>query len=75
MEKANTGRVVEDIAKIIISCGEDILTPQKAGDVFGISKWAIYKRVKDGSIPAHRIGKKLFFFKSELLHMVINSEP
>jgi excisionase family DNA binding protein len=75
MEKANTGRVVEDITKIIISSGEDILTPQKAGDVFGISKWAIYKRVKDGSIPAHRIGKKLFFFKSELLHMVINSEP
>jgi excisionase family DNA binding protein len=75
MEKANTGRVVEDIAKIIISSGEAILTPQKAGDVFGISKWAIYKRVKDGSIPAHRIGKKLFFFKSELLHMVINSEP
>lgn len=75
MEKTNTGRVVEDIAKIIISSGEDILTPQKAGDVFGISKWAIYKRVKEGSIPAHRIGKKLFFFKSELLHMVINSEP
>jgi excisionase family DNA binding protein len=67
--------MVEDIGKIIISNGEDVLTPEKAGAVFGISKWAIYKRVKEGSIPSHRIGKKLFFFKSELIALVLNSEP
>ena len=67
--------MVEDIGKIIISNGEDVLTPEKAGAVFGISKWAIYKRVKEGSIPSHRIGKKLFLFRSELLALVLNSEP
>ena len=75
MEKTNPGRMVEDIGKLIITSGEDILSPEKAGQVFGISKWAIYKRVQNGSIPGHRIGKKLFFFKSELLQVVLNSNP
>ena len=75
MEEANSRRMVEDIGKHIITSGEDILTPEKAGEVFGISKWAIYKRVQNGSIPGHRIGKKLFFFKSELLQTVLNSNP
>lgn len=75
METTNPGRMVEDIGKLIITSGEDILSPEKAGQVFGISKWAIYKRVQNGSIPGHRIGKKLFFFKSELLQVVLNSNP
>ncbi len=75
METTNPRRMVEDIGKLIITSGEDILSPEKAGQVFGISKWAIYKRVQNGSIPGHRIGKKLFFFKSELLQVVLNSNP
>lgn len=75
MERANSGGMVQDIGKVIISKGEDILTPEKAGEVFGISKWAIYKRVQNGSIPGHRIGKKLFFFKSELIQLVLDSNP
>lgn len=67
--------MVEDIGKIIITSGEDILTPEKAGEVFGISKWAIYKRAKSGMVPSHRIGKKLYFFRSELINVVLNSEP
>lgn len=67
--------MVEDIGKIIITSGEDILTPEKAGEVFGISKWAMYKRAKNGTVPSHRIGKKLYFFRSELINLVLNSEP
>ena len=67
--------MVEDIGKIIITSGEDILTPEKAGEVFGISKWAMYKRTKNGTVPSHRIGKKLYFFRSELINLVLNSEP
>lgn len=72
MEKANPGGMVEDIGKVVILNGEDILTPAKAGALFGVSGWAMYKRAKKGTVPAHRLGKKLYFFRSEILHMVVN---
>jgi len=65
--------MVEDIGKVVISSGEDILTPEKAGALFGISGWAMYKRAKNGTAPAHRIGRKLYFFRSELISMIINN--
>ena len=67
--------MVEDIGKVVLSSGEDILTPEKAGALFGISGWAMYKRAKNGIAPAHRIGRKLYFFRSELISMIINSNP
>lgn len=67
--------MVEDIGKVVLSSGEDILTPEKAGALFGISGWAMYKRAKNGTAPAHRIGRKLYFFRSELISMIINSNP
>lgn len=75
METTDSGRMAEDIGKIIITSGEDILTPEKAGEMFGISKWAMYKRAKNGQAPSHRIGKKMYFFRSELVNSVFNSEP
>ncbi len=66
--------MVEDIGKMILTSGEEILTPEKAGEMFGISKWAMYKRAKNGNAPVHRLGKKLYFFKSELIGMLLQSE-
>ena len=36
---------------------DDILTPEKAGAVFGVSVWAMYKRAKKGTVPAHYMGR------------------
>ena len=65
--------MVEDIGNVVLSNGDDILTPEKAGELFGISAWAMYKRAKKGMAPAHRLGKKIYFFKSELVGLILNS--
>ena len=46
---------------------DDILTPEEAGLLFSVSKWAMYKRAKNGLAPAHYIGKRLYFLRSELI--------
>lgn len=70
MEKTNRREMDETIAKVIIASGEDILTSEKAGALFGISASAMRKRAQKGNAPAHKLGKKLYFFRSELIHMI-----
>ncbi len=38
----------------------DILTPQEAMEILGIGKNLFYKLLNDGTIPAKRIGKKIW---------------
>ncbi len=52
---------------------DDILTPEQAGELFGVSKWAMYKRVKNGMAPAHKMGKRVYFLRRELVKSVIES--
>ena len=49
---------------------DDVLTPKEAGMMFGVSKWAMYK---NGMLPAHYLGKRLYFLKSELIILVSKS--
>ncbi len=46
---------------------DEILTPNKAGALFGVSGWAMYKRAKNGTAPGHYMGRRLYFLKSELV--------
>lgn len=75
MEEKNPSRMVESIAKVAISSGEEILNAEKAGKLYGISKWAMYKRAEKGMAPFHKIGKKIYFFRSELVDDLLNSDP
>lgn len=52
---------------------DDVLTPEEAGMMFGVSKWAMYKRAQNGMLPAHYLGKRLYFLKSELIILVSKS--
>ena len=61
MKKDKTPPVVAD---------DDVLTPEEAGMMFGVSKWAMYKRVHNGTTPAHYLGKRVYFLKSELISLV-----
>ena len=61
MKKDKTPPVVAD---------DDVLTPEEAGMMFGVSKWAMYKRARNGMIPAHYLGKRVYFLKSELISLV-----
>lgn len=38
----------------------DILTPQEAMEIWGIGKNLFYKLLKDGNIPAKRVGGKVW---------------
>lgn len=52
---------------------DDILTPSQAGKLFNVSGWAMYKRAKKGTAPAHKIGSRIYFLKSELVAFTRNS--
>jgi len=70
MEKANTKRMGKSVVAVLPFDSKEILTPDEAGMLFGISGWAMYKRAKKGSAPAHYVGKKIYFLKSELLSRI-----
>ena len=52
------------------SANEEVLTPSQAGKLFSVSGWAMYKRAKNGTAPAHYMGKRIYFVKSELVAYV-----
>ena len=70
MEKTVTRGVAESIASILSQNVKEILTPSEAGQIFGVSGWAMYKRAKKGTAPAHYMGKKLYFLRNELIESV-----
>lgn len=55
------------------SANDEILTPSQAGKLFNVSGWAMYKRAKKGTAPAHKIGTRIYFLKSELIAFTGNS--
>lgn len=52
---------------------EIMLDAAGAGVLFGVSKWAIYKKVKNEGLPSHKKGKRIYFFKSELIKYIMES--
>ena len=70
MEKKVTRGMAERIASIISENSKEILTPNEAGVLYGISGWTMYKRAKKGTAPTHYIGRKLYFLRSELIDAV-----
>ena len=50
-----------------VSPMDEILTVAEAAMFCKVSGWAMYKRAKRGMAPYHKIGKKLYFLKSELI--------
>jgi hypothetical protein len=70
MEKADTRRVANGINSMIDLANDVVLTPEEAGLMFGVSKWAMYKRAKNGQAPSHNLGKKIYFLKSELMMQI-----
>ena len=57
----------KSIVTVLPFDSKEILTPDEAGMLFGVSGWAMYKRAKKGTAPAHYMGKKLYFIKSEII--------
>ncbi len=47
-------------------CNDEILTIAEAAMVCKVSVWAMYKRVKNNTAPAHHMGKRIYFLKNEL---------
>ena len=70
MEKTDSGRMEKVIATSIPFDSKEILTPEEAGALFGVTAWAMYKRAKKGMAPAHHMGKKVYFLKHELIESI-----
>lgn len=70
MEETNTKRMGKGIVSGLPIDSKEILTPDEAGMLFGVSGWAMYKRAKKGTTPAHYMGKKLYFLKSEIVSSI-----
>jgi hypothetical protein len=51
----------------VVQIKEDCLDVEKAGKLFGIGKWGMYKKVAKNEVPYHKMGRKIYFLKSELL--------
>ena len=50
-----------------------VLTPKEAGRLFNVSADAMYKKVRRKQIPAHKIGRRVYFLKSEMISVIRNS--
>lgn len=50
-----------------IDSKEKALNAGEAGALFGITGDAMYKRAKRGMAPFHKLGRKVYFFESELI--------
>ena len=70
MENGNSRRMEERVLIHQNASADEILTPAKAGALFGVSEWAMYKRAKKGQAPGHYMGRKLYFLKSELVSQI-----
>ena len=45
----------------------DVLTPKEVGKILGISDKFIYRLIKDGSLPAKKIGRIYRISKGQLI--------
>ena len=70
MEKETARGMVERIAALLCVSPDEILLPDDAGAMFGVTGWAMYKRAKKGTAKGHFWGKNLFFIRKELISMI-----
>ena len=67
MEKKGSKRLEKCVEQPVVQIKEDCLDVEKAGKLFGIGKWGMYKKVAKNEVPYHKMGRKIYFLKSELL--------
>jgi excisionase family DNA binding protein len=49
---------------------EEIMIVEQVAEAFGVTRWAILKRCRLGTIPAYKYGKRWYFIRSEIMrHM------
>ena len=48
-----------------------MMTPQEVQDFLGIGRATVYSLIKEGEIPARRIGRRLFVPKQELMEVPV----
>ena len=52
---------------------DTILNAEEAGKLFGIEASAMYKRAKKNMVPSHKMGRKVYFLKSEIVAFIRNN--
>lgn len=46
--------------------GADVMSVEQAADWLGISKSQLYAKVRDGSVPHRKLGKRILFLRKAL---------
>lgn len=67
MEKTGSKRLENCVKQSVVRIDDECLDVEKAGKLFGIGKWGMYKKVQNNEVPYHKMGRKIYFLKSELL--------
>jgi excisionase family DNA binding protein len=70
MEGKDTAGMEKGLVTSIITAKGDRLNAEEAGELFGVSAWAMYKRVKKGYVPFHNMGNRIYFKRSELMELL-----
>ncbi|NQV03129.1 MAG: helix-turn-helix domain-containing protein [Bacteroidia bacterium] len=54
---------------------EKFLTREEAANLLGVNKVTLWRYYRDGRLPYYRVGRKIFFLRSEILRTIrIDSE-
>jgi len=54
----------------LVDIEDKILNAEEAGKMFGIEASAMYKRAKKNMVPFHKMGRKVYFLKSEMVAFI-----
>ena len=66
-------RMRQNASSCPIDTNDEMMDIADAATFCRISRWAMYKRAQRGLAPSHKVGKRLYFLKSELLAYTIDN--
>lgn len=56
-----------------IDLDDQVMTAEEAGKMFNVGAAAMYQRARKGMLPSHRMGRKVYFLRSEVIESIKNN--
>lgn len=66
MRKVEAQLIAEEISKLILSTLDRVMSTRQVAEYLDVSEETIRERVKQGKIPYHKRGGKLYFSQKEI---------
>ncbi|SDM08200.1 helix-turn-helix domain-containing protein [Segatella bryantii] len=59
-----------NIVQRLADIDDEILSVDETAQILFVSKWAIFKKIKRGVLPAHKQGHRIYLLKSEVVNKI-----